>query len=283
MKIRFVILLALCYSSPLLAQHMLQLDDGTGNYSIIKWSTSGGTYTLPTGGGTFLTQLFGQPTVSSAWLLGGNTSSSPNNKIGTLDATSLIFVTGTGGPNTRMTITSTGDVGIGATNQFLVTGSNGNLGTIRGINYTWPTAHTSGFLKNDGAGGLSWATSTFADKAGLGTWTISSVGTNKTNIIIPVAGSTVTKIIPPFAGSITGLSVVMSAPCGGGTLTAEVWVNNNPTGLTVTINGTEEFDFTSQAAGLTPISAGDQIQIHYTTVGYNGGNDDMLATVFAQF
>ena len=36
-------------------QHTLQVDDGAGHYSLIKGSPTGGTYTLPTGGGTIMT------------------------------------------------------------------------------------------------------------------------------------------------------------------------------------------------------------------------------------
>lgn len=36
-------------------QHTLQVDDGAGHYSLIKGSATGGTYTLPTGGGTIMT------------------------------------------------------------------------------------------------------------------------------------------------------------------------------------------------------------------------------------
>src|SRR5579883_2074197 len=99
-----LVISAACTAS---AQHSLQLDDGSGHYSTISASSSGGTYTLPSGGGTLLTSA----SVSSvAWTLGGNTGVGANNQIGTLDNTNLVFVTGSGGPNNRMQITSAGVV-----------------------------------------------------------------------------------------------------------------------------------------------------------------------------
>ncbi len=67
-----------------------------------------------------------------------------------------------------MRITSGGYVGIGTpspvslfsvglNSQFQVD-SSGDIKKIKNLSYTWPTAHTTnGYLKNNGAGGLSWA------------------------------------------------------------------------------------------------------------------------------
>jgi len=139
------------------AQHSLQVDDGAGHYSIITGATSGGTVTtfvLPNGGGTLLTS---GSIPSLAWVLGGNASTSPNNQIGTTDATSLQFVTA-GASNVRMSIDPIGLVSIGASNEFQVDNS-GNLIKINGISYSWPSsqAPSSGMvLENDGSGTLTW-------------------------------------------------------------------------------------------------------------------------------
>lgn len=138
------------------AQHSLQLDDGAGHYSIITGATSGTvtTFSLPNGGGTLLTS---GSLPALAWMLGGNSSTSPNNQIGTTDATSLQFVT-SGVSNVRMSIDPTGLVSIGTSSGFQVNTS-GDLIAINGITYTWPTAQaaSSGMvLGNDGTGTLTW-------------------------------------------------------------------------------------------------------------------------------
>jgi len=55
--IKFSVLIILFVFSDSFAQvgHSLQIDDGSAHYTIIKGSGSGGTYTLPTGGGTIQT------------------------------------------------------------------------------------------------------------------------------------------------------------------------------------------------------------------------------------
>jgi hypothetical protein len=138
------------------AQHSLQLDDGAGHYSVITAATSGAVtnFSLPNGGGTLLTS---GSLPSLAWMLGGNSSTSPNNQIGTTDATSLQFVTA-GVSNVRMSIDPAGLVSIGASNEFQVDNS-GNLIKINGVSYSWPAsqAAVSGMvLGNDGTGTLTW-------------------------------------------------------------------------------------------------------------------------------
>ncbi len=138
------------------AQHSLQLDDGAGHYSVITAATSGSvtTFQLPAGGGTLLTS---SSLNALSWMLGGNSATGTNNKLGTLDATSLLFITN-GASNVRMSIDPIGLVSIGAANAFQVDNS-GDLISIKGVTYSWPSAQaaTAGMiLSNDGTGTLSW-------------------------------------------------------------------------------------------------------------------------------
>jgi hypothetical protein len=139
-----------------IAQHSLLVDDGAGHYSILTGATSGSvtTFVLPNGGGTLLTS---GSLPSLAWMLGGNASTSPNNQIGTTDATTLQFITA-GTSNVRMSIDPVGLVSIGASSDFQVDNS-GNLIKINGISYSWPSAQApvAGMvLGNDGTGTLTW-------------------------------------------------------------------------------------------------------------------------------
>ncbi len=134
-----------------------------GSLSILQASYPGGTYIIPSGSGTLLTSSGGS--VSGAWLLGGNTSSSPNNLIGTLDATDFNIITN-GLGNIRMSVSSTGVVSIGSAGQFQVSNS-GDLSKINGASYSWPASGaTVGVLTNNGAGGLSWAPAALSGAAG---------------------------------------------------------------------------------------------------------------------
>ncbi len=54
------------------------------------------------------------------------------------------------------TMTPASLLSVGSTSQFQVNGS-GDIIQIKGLTYSWPTAHTTnGFLKNDGSGNLTW-------------------------------------------------------------------------------------------------------------------------------
>lgn len=136
------------------AQHALQLDDGAGHYSVLQASASGGAYLLPNGGGTLLTSA---SLATSAWVLGGNVGVGAANKMGTLDNTDVLFVSGSGGPNTRMQISSTGLVSIGGSSQFQVSNT-GNLTKINNVATSFPSSQgaANSVLSNDGAGNLSW-------------------------------------------------------------------------------------------------------------------------------
>lgn len=97
MKQSIAFLLCALFATTALAQqpHNLQLDDGLGHFSLIQGSFTGGTYTLPPGGGMILTAP--QPgTASLAWLTHGNLlldSDWTNNILGNLDNNPLRIVT----------------------------------------------------------------------------------------------------------------------------------------------------------------------------------------------
>src|SRR6185503_13506785 len=129
----------------------------------------------------------------------------------------LVFVTGAGGPNTRMTISgTTGGISL-----------SGDLDMINGLaGYNWPAAHAGGYLQNDGNGNLSWQTSIQASRAGLGSWFQNNYGTGAINMA--VSGTTVLPaIVSPFGGGLSGVSILITAPGGnpGGALTATVTKN----------------------------------------------------------
>lgn len=277
------------------AQHSLSLDAGGGKYATIVASSllpvGVTTFTLADGSGTIVTS---DNIDNYAWLLGGNASPT-SNLMGTTSSTDLDFITGSGGPNRRMRITSGGNIqiGTGATpNLFEVDGSNGNLSKIRNVSLSWPAANpgVAGFLRNDGSGNLSWATSVNADRSSIGNWYEVNVGSGTTNQIVDVAGAGgggITEFGIPFAGSVTGIAVTLENDCNGGTLTCEVLINGTPTGLIATITdsggGADKYSFSSQASGLDTFVAGDRIQVRFsTTVGY-GANGDAYFTVYGNF
>jgi hypothetical protein len=214
-----------------------------------------------------------------AWLLGGNTfaGAPTNNYLGTTTATDLRFITGTGGPNVRMTISgTTGGVTI-----------NGDLDAINGATgYNWPTTHAPGYLQNNGTGGLSWQSSLQASRAGLGNYFTNNYGTGV--LAMPVSGTTIlTAIVSPFGGGLSGVSILVTPPGGnvGGSLVATVTKNGVATGLTVTLlGGAGFFAFTDFTATPVAFNAGDQIGVSVTD-GANtfAPNVDILVTVFANF
>jgi hypothetical protein len=280
----------LCSYTQVSAQHSLQLDAGGGKVALISAPA-----TLPVG-----TSIFTLPELSSilistsnveeyAWVLGGNSSPFSSNNLGTLTNDDLNFVTGATGPNTRMRITASGAVQIGSAQQFEVS-SMGDLKKINNLDYSWPGVHTDGFMKNDGAGNLSWATSVNADRSSIGNWYEVNVGTGTTNQIVDVAGAGgggITEFAVPFAGSITGIAVTLENDCNGGVFTCEVLINGAATGLIATVTDTggaaDKYGFIAQATGLDNFAAGDRVQVRFTTTAGYGANGDAYFTVYGNF
>lgn len=133
-----------------------------------------------------------------------------------------------------------------------------------------------GLRVNSGATGLEWASVSSTDRAtieGFGDKTSASQTNLQLARCVPFFGNaSVTPLQVPIvtvrAGSITGISVALSAARTGGTATFEVWKNGVATGLTVVINGTNtQYHYTTQAAGTDTFVAGDRLDVRYTTDG----------------
>ncbi|MBS1902110.1 MAG: hypothetical protein JSS75_00200 [Bacteroidetes bacterium] len=133
MKQSIAFLLCALFATTALAQqpHNLQLDDGLGHFSLIQGSFTGGTYTLPPGGGMILTAP--QPgTASLAWLTHGNLlldSDWTNNILGNLDnyplrivtnAMTRIYVAADGTTNINDSAYAVTHIGNGSANPQLV-------------------------------------------------------------------------------------------------------------------------------------------------------------------
>jgi hypothetical protein len=82
----------------------------TGAAPVAATLTAGSGITITNGGGTI-------SIASSGWSLTGNAglTDNTNNYLGTTDAQPIYFITGTGGPNKRMTIGATGLIGMNTT------------------------------------------------------------------------------------------------------------------------------------------------------------------------
>jgi hypothetical protein len=227
MKRSIVGLILLFVSTNISAQmHKLQIDNGGAN-SIIQGSNPGGTYTLPTGGGSILTT--GGGTASGAWLQGGNTNAAIANygTIGTLDAADMSFFTN-GLANTRMTILSTGNIGIGTptpasllsvgnTNQFQIDAS-GHL-------ITTTTVLPIGFGAND---------------AFLYLATGSDVAGNVTFDLAPIVGSGSVTITfsTPYATAPTVVLTPASSQAADATSIFGVYVTSTANDFTINFSDT---------------------------------------------
>lgn len=272
-----------CLPNFILAQvASIQMSAGDGKYVVLSAPT-----TLPVG--TLRLDVPDEGTVivsdgnidEYAWVLGGN-ASPISNRLGTLTNTDLVFVTGASGPNTRMTLTSGGLLNVGASSQFQIDGSTGNISKIRNINYSWPGSHATGYLQNDGSGNLSWQTSVQASRAGLGTWFENNYSGGA--VIMDVSGTSIKFIGSAFPGGISGVSIVCGSAGTNGTLTATVTLNGVATTLTCTVNGNagEQFAFATPASPI-PFVAGQRIGVNLNDAGFTPNNNDILITVFANF
>lgn len=66
-------------------------------------------------------------------------------------------------------------------------------------------------------------------------------------------------------GSVTGFSIIITVAAAGGDLTADIYLNGNPSGITLLIvNGTTQ-NFAIYAKDFLPFSAGDKLDVRVTT------------------
>ncbi len=113
-KLRHLFVIAIfLFSQKSFAQHFLQLDDGLGHYSLISGSNTGGTYTLPPGGGTLLTS--GSTWLTAGNILTGGTPSTPNEFFGSKNNFDVAFRSNN---FTRMTLGANGFFSIGASPTY---------------------------------------------------------------------------------------------------------------------------------------------------------------------
>lgn len=114
------------------------------------------------------------------------------------------------GVNTpRMTIRSSGFVGIGEANpgallsvgsgNLLQVNSSGDLAKIKNVSYSWPASNALGSLTNDGSGNLSWS----AASGWLTTGNNVSGSDFANNLIGSTAGSTLTPVRIIVNGTVT--------------------------------------------------------------------------------
>ena len=110
------------FSNAFAQGHVLQVDDGSGNYSILRGSNPGGTFFLPAGPGSF-TLL----TTNSGWAVAGNTLT------GGLPTTPNEFFGSNNNFDVVMKSAGTERLRIGSTGTLSVTGNlNVSGGSIRG-------------------------------------------------------------------------------------------------------------------------------------------------------
>lgn len=80
------------------------------------------------------------------------------------------------------------------------------------------------------------------------------------------AGTALAQAVMPWAGAITGLSVVSNEARLAGTLTVEVYKNGAGTGFTVVLDGTNTTRFFgTQAITADTFAAGDYLDLRVTT------------------
>ncbi len=127
-------------------------------------------------------------------------------------------------------------------------------------------------IKTDGSGVLSCNAA--VPKSLAGTWTEVNTAASQTDgnmdrvvsSILPAGASQVNSIRMPFAGSVRGISVSLSAARSADTLTVTAFVNGASVGFTCLIDGTNtQRNQCSQATGLDTFVAGDTLEAKYST------------------
>jgi hypothetical protein len=93
------------------------------------------------------------------------------------------------------------------------------------------------------------------------------------------AGTARNRWVAKRAGSITGLSLRLSAAVTAGTVDIEAYKNNAVTGFTAQLSTGEQSDFAIQAQGVDTFVAGDTLDIRVTTsAGFTPtGTEELVA------
>lgn len=84
--------------------------------------------------------------------------------------------------------------------------------------------------------------------------------------VLLTAGGAYGQFLMPQIGSIIGIAVLSNEARTSGTLTVEAYINDAPTGLTATLNGTNTFKHsTTQAKDIATFSANSKVDVRVTT------------------
>jgi len=177
-------------------------------------------------------------------------------------------------------------------NEILrVTAKSGDTFTVtRGYEGTTPASHSTGASVElrVTAGAISEIHTAIGglEDAGhaLGSWSFATPGANTSFTLSALLGgaSSQTKVVTPRNGSLVGISAIWTGKTGGsaGAMTISARVNGS-TVWSVTLNGTDTKVYQAVQAGTYNVSAGDEIEIGYSTnSSWNGTGGNILVTVF---
>jgi hypothetical protein len=121
------------------------------------------------------------------------------------------------------------------------------------------------------------------DKMKLGHW---STGGPAANGAVPtyVAGTRLGALASPFDGDLTALVIQKAGSITGGSLQAEVFVNEVATGFSVTADNANPFVAVSQPPGTVSVSAGDAVSISITATNFAPvGEGSIHVMVYGEF
>jgi hypothetical protein len=195
--------------------------------------------------------------------------------------------------------------GLAVGSVFSVT-STGDLAKIKNVSYSWPAANSTGFLSNNGTGGLAWASPTFGGSGdielfngqiltpfgGLGKeenwlnysnsfdnagWTKTGVSVSADSTAAPDFILTADSISDDATAGGTVTQTTIAAASAGKTYTFSVWLkDNNTTGnvsIKITDNGSTP---ASTSRSIDPPSGWQRFSVTHTA---SAGTTTLTATI----